>query len=102
MRRRAGGAGAGAGAGAGSDSGVGDISGGRSRRARWVRRSLVALVVALVVPVLGAEGALRLNYTGDLADGTYTRSKDAIWLGHAWVDGRKTDADLTALANLLY
>ncbi|MCX4813579.1 hypothetical protein OG601_23565 [Streptomyces sp. NBC_01239] len=74
---------------------------GRGGRARWVRRSLVALVVALVVPVLGAEGALRLNYTGDLADGTYTRSKDAIWLGHAWVDGRKTDADLTALAGRL-
>ncbi|WP_407078098.1 hypothetical protein [Streptomyces sp. NPDC001642] len=74
---------------------------GRGGRARWIRRSLVALVVALVVPILGAEGALRLNYTGDLADGTYTRSKDAIWLGHAWVDGRKTDADLTALAGRL-
>lgn len=74
---------------------------GRSGWARWVRRGAVALVVVLVVPLLGAEGALRLNYTGDLSDGTYTRSKDAIWLGHAWVDGRKTDADVTALAGRL-
>ncbi|MFJ3893593.1 hypothetical protein [Streptomyces sp. NPDC090083] len=76
-------------------------TGGRGGWVRWVRRGAVALVVVLVVPLLGAEGALRLNYTGDLSDGTYTRSKDAIWLGHAWVDGRKTDADVTALAGRL-
>jgi hypothetical protein len=58
-------------------------------------------VLALVLPVLAAQTALRVNYTGDPADGTHTRGKDAIWLGHAWVDGRKKDADVTALARRL-
>jgi len=58
----------------------------------------LGLVLLLVVPVLAAGTALRLNYTGELREGTKTRGKDAIWLGHAWVDGRKKDADLTAFA----
>ncbi|MEU2875164.1 hypothetical protein [Streptomyces sp. NPDC007070] len=79
---------------------------GRARKrwvrwVRWVRRGAVALVLLLLVPLLGAEAALRVNYSGDPADGTYTRGQDAIWLGHAWVDGRKTDADVTALAERL-
>jgi hypothetical protein len=60
--------------------------------------------MVLLVPVLGvlaALTALRLNYTGDPADGTHTRDRDALWLGHAWVDGRKKDADVTALAGRL-
>ncbi|WP_442811568.1 hypothetical protein [Streptomyces sp. NBC_01288] len=76
-------------------------TGGRGGKSKWVRRSLVAIVVALLVPALGAEIALRLNYTGEVSDGTYTRGQDAIWLGHAWVDGRKTDADIAALAGRL-
>ncbi|MFH9547465.1 hypothetical protein [Streptomyces sp. NPDC017435] len=71
---------------------------GKRRRRRLVRRCALALVLLLLAPVLAAETALRLNYLGDPADGTYTRGKDAIWLGHAWVDGRKTDADVKALA----
>ncbi|WP_234341241.1 glycosyl hydrolase family 18 protein [Streptomyces sp. NRRL S-646] len=69
-------------------------------RRRW-RRLTLALVLALLVPLLAAESALRLNYTGDPKEGTYTRNRDAIWLGHAWVDGRKTEADVNALAHRL-
>jgi hypothetical protein len=81
--------------------GEAEAGGRRGRRGRRLRR--VALVVALVLlgPVLVAEAALRVNYMGDPADGTRTRGKDAIWLGHAWVDGRKTDADVKALAGRL-
>lgn len=42
-----------------------------------------------------------MNYTGDPAPGTRTRDRDALWLGHAWVDGRKTDKDVTSLAHRL-
>jgi hypothetical protein len=42
-----------------------------------------------------------VNYIGDPADSARTRGKDAIWLGHAWVDGRKKDADVSALADRL-
>jgi hypothetical protein len=66
-----------------------------------VRRITVTLVCVLLLPVLATQIALRVNYAGDPADGTHTRNKDAIWLGHAWVDGRKTDADVTALASRL-
>ncbi|MFF1406910.1 hypothetical protein [Streptomyces sp. NPDC058294] len=69
----------------------------RSWRRRTVRGVCAALVL-LVLPVLTAETALRLNYTGDPAPGTRTRHHDALWLGHAWVDGRKSGKDVTALA----
>ncbi|MFE1995875.1 glycoside hydrolase family 18 protein [Streptomyces parvulus] len=68
------------------------------RQKRWLRRLALAVPLVLLVPLLTALTALRVNYTGDPADGTYTRNRDAIWLGHAWVDGRKDDADLAAFA----
>ncbi|MGC0375115.1 hypothetical protein [Streptomyces sp. SAI-229] len=76
---------------------------GKRRRpwVRRVRRGALVVVLLLVVPLLAVETALRVNYMGDPADGTYTRDRDAMWLGHAWVDGRKKDADVTALARRL-
>ncbi|MET7319923.1 glycosyl hydrolase family 18 protein [Streptomyces sp. NPDC005549] len=75
--------------------------GPRKKRLRRTRRITLAVLLVLLLPLLTAETALRVNYMGDPADGTYTRNRDAIWLGHAWVDGRKKDADLTALARSL-
>ncbi|MGW3315321.1 hypothetical protein [Streptomyces fungicidicus] len=75
-----------------------------TRRGPWVRplrRTALVLALLLLVPLLAAGTALRVNYMGDPADGTYTRDRDAMWLGHAWVDGRKKDADVTALARRL-
>ncbi|MEU0056372.1 hypothetical protein [Streptomyces sp. NPDC006334] len=68
------------------------------RRRRLLRRLALAVPLILLLPLLTALTALRVNYMGDPADGTFTRGKDALWLGHAWVDGRKKDADVTALA----
>ncbi|MGW4891733.1 hypothetical protein ACWEQL_05640 [Kitasatospora sp. NPDC004240] len=70
---------------------------------RW-RRALVVTALLLAVPVatLGSAAlALRLQYVGDPSPEARTRGKDAVWLGHAWVDGRKGDADIAALARLL-
>ncbi|MEU2913645.1 glycosyl hydrolase family 18 protein [Streptomyces massasporeus] len=72
-----------------------------TRRRRWIRRTAIALPLLLLLPLLAVLTALRINYTGDPADGTHTRNRDALWLGHAWVDGRKKDADVTALARRL-
>ncbi|MFI0504961.1 glycoside hydrolase family 18 protein [Streptomyces albogriseolus] len=77
---------------------------GKKRRRPWVRRvgrAALVLALVLIVPLLAVETTLRVNYMGDPADGTYTRGRDAMWLGHAWVDGRKKDADVTALARRL-
>ncbi|MFJ5729455.1 glycoside hydrolase family 18 protein [Streptomyces paradoxus] len=71
------------------------------RRRRWIRRTALAVVLLVLVPLLSVLTALRVNYMGDPADGTQTRDRDALWLGHAWVDGRKKDADVTALARRL-
>ncbi|MEV0980723.1 hypothetical protein [Streptomyces sp. NPDC049915] len=75
----------------------------RPARRRWrlARRSALVVVLVLLLPVLAIQIALRVNYTGDPADGTRTRGRDALWLGHAWVDGRMKDADVTALARRL-
>ncbi|WP_307852240.1 glycoside hydrolase family 18 protein [Streptomyces sp. b94] len=70
----------------------------RERRLRRLRRITLGVLLVLLVPLLTAGAALRVNYMGDPADGTYTRNRDAMWLGHAWVDGRKDDADLAAFA----
>ncbi|MDX6238415.1 MAG: hypothetical protein QOG10_3230 [Kribbellaceae bacterium] len=80
-------------------------SGGRIWRgwSRWRRAGVVAalaLVLALL-PVGAAALSLRLQYAGDPSADARTRGRDAVWLGHAWVDGRKTDADLATLATQL-
>ncbi|WP_233712140.1 SbtR family transcriptional regulator [Kribbella turkmenica] len=79
----------------------------RQRWQNWSRRRrvLIGLALAFVVLVplpLGAyAGSLQVRYAGDPAAEAQTRNNDALWLGHAWVDGRKTEADVTALARQL-
>ncbi|WP_232246734.1 glycoside hydrolase family 18 protein [Kitasatospora mediocidica] len=70
----------------------------RRRRTVWVALGLAAL---LVVPVGSAALALRVEAVGDPSASARSRGRDAVWLGHAWVDGRKGPADLTALAQLV-
>ncbi|MGW7685500.1 hypothetical protein ACWGID_32460 [Kribbella sp. NPDC054772] len=67
------------------------------------RLTIAALVVVLllVAPVTAYAISLRLQYAGDPSATARTRNQDALWLGHAWVDGRKTQADVTALAKQL-
>ncbi|MFE0509456.1 hypothetical protein [Streptomyces sp. NPDC058964] len=90
------------GAGKASEDVPAAAPGGRRRtRLKWARRVVLGLVLVVLLPLLAAGTALRVNYAGDPADGTYTRNRDAIWLGHAWVDGRKDDADVEALARRL-
>ncbi|GDY76799.1 hypothetical protein SAV31267_062840 [Streptomyces avermitilis] len=73
----------------------------RHPRLRLPKRIALALALVLLLPLLAAGVALRVNYAGDPAAGTQTRNRDALWMGHAWVDGRKRDADVKALAKRL-
>ncbi|CAL9296997.1 hypothetical protein SUDANB180_04902 [Streptomyces sp. enrichment culture] len=73
----------------------------RPRKRRVLRRLVGALLALLLIPLLTAEAALWVNYTGDPASGTRTRGRDALWLGHAWVDGRKGERDVRDLARRL-
>lgn len=66
-----------------------------------IRRGLrlVALALAVVVALVGLLAvALRLQFTGAPAAWAKSTGNDALWLGHAWVDGRRTEHDVELLA----
>ncbi|GAA4187685.1 hypothetical protein [Microbispora amethystogenes] len=68
---------------------------------RTVRRVLRWTALAAAVPLalgLAAAAALRVQFAGTPAAWTRTTGHDALWMGHAWVDGRRTEADVRALA----
>ncbi|MER5866554.1 hypothetical protein [Kitasatospora sp. NPDC002040] len=72
-------------------------------RPKWQKVLLPAVLglVLLLVPVASAAAALRLQYAGEPSTEARTRGRDALWLGHAWVDGRKGEADVEGLTRLL-
>ncbi|MEU3499550.1 glycosyl hydrolase family 18 protein [Streptomyces hundungensis] len=70
----------------------------QGRGGRWTRRSLTAGTLTLALLIAGTGAALRAQYAGVPGEDTRTRGRDAYWLGHAWVDGRKTEKDLDAFA----
>jgi hypothetical protein len=71
-----------------------------ARRRRWRRSALVTGAVALVPLLLLATAVAWLTAAGSGTASPAARStgSDAIWLGHAWVDGRHTQSDMDALA----
>ncbi|MEU4211157.1 glycosyl hydrolase family 18 protein [Streptomyces sp. NPDC026206] len=69
----------------------------RLPRRRLVTRIALALLLLVLAPVVAAGSALRASYAGAPADEAVTRGRDAVWLGHAWVDGRRGPADLARL-----
>jgi hypothetical protein len=65
-----------------------------------VRRALTGLgvLVLLLVVTLGTGfGALLAEDSGTISPPARSTGDDALWLGHAWVDGRHGQADLDAL-----
>lgn len=71
---------------------------------RWLLRCAGAVLLVLLVllgAVLGISGGLTVDAMGTPDQRAHSRGADAVWLGHAWVDGRKTDADVTALVRRL-
>ncbi|WNE96465.1 hypothetical protein PS467_14530 [Streptomyces luomodiensis] len=66
----------------------------RPKRPQRIAAGTTALLAA---PLLTAGVSLRLRYAGAPAPGTRTRGRDAVWLGHAWVDGRNGEIQLAEL-----
>ncbi|MCF2531406.1 hypothetical protein [Yinghuangia soli] len=74
----------------------------RIRRILRVAFAVVAsFAVAVLIVVIGVLTTLRLQYTGSPGEADRSRGRDALWLGHAWLDGRKGPADLAALGDRL-
>ena len=73
----------------------------RSRRSRVVRRiviALLAVVGALSLVLVTAGVALALANEGTPSVAARGTGHDALWLGHAWVDGRKGQSDVDDIA----
>ncbi|MFJ9472619.1 glycoside hydrolase family 18 protein [Streptomyces caniferus] len=69
-------------------------------RQRWRRAGKWTAwggALLIVLPVALAGTALRAQYAGAASPQTTTRGRDALWLGHAWVDGRRDASDVAAL-----
>ncbi|MEZ0067404.1 hypothetical protein ABIA32_003417 [Streptacidiphilus sp. MAP12-20] len=62
---------------------------------RWAGRRMAVPALAVGVALLPFGGLWAAN-AGTPAN-VRTQGRDAVWLGHAWVDGRKTEADAVAL-----
>ncbi|MBO3751279.1 hypothetical protein J5X84_34840 [Streptosporangiaceae bacterium NEAU-GS5] len=69
----------------------------RRRILTWVAAVLAVLLLLATAAVV----ALRLQFTGTPAPWARTSGHDALWMGHMWVDGRKGEADVQALAGRL-
>jgi hypothetical protein len=60
--------------------------------------TLLVGLVACLVSVAGAGLFLAGQYRGTPAPAARSLGRDAVWLGHGWVDGRRGDRDLAGLA----
>lgn len=65
---------------------------------RRVARVLLALAGCLVLLVAAGWVALAREYAGAPSPAARSTGNDAEWLGHAWVDGRKSQSDVDILA----
>jgi hypothetical protein len=67
---------------------------------RWIRRSatiLLALIGIAALLVATSWVALWAEYSHTPSPSARGTSHDAEWLGHAWVDGRKSQSDVDTL-----
>lgn len=55
-------------------------------------------VASLALLVVIAWAGLSYEYSGEISPHARGTGHDAEWLGHAWLDGRRTQADVDALA----
>ncbi|RBQ14794.1 hypothetical protein DP939_39170 [Spongiactinospora rosea] len=66
--------------------------------ARRASRLLAWPLTVLLILVATFAAALLTQYSRPAAGWAATTGHDAMWLGHAWVDGRRTERDVKALA----
>ncbi|MQA95876.1 MAG: hypothetical protein GEV11_14945 [Streptosporangiales bacterium] len=65
---------------------------------KWVLQRVGAAVAAVVLLVVAAGVAVRAQYSGTPAAWARSTGHDALWMGHAWVDGSNKQPQLDALA----
>lgn len=68
------------------------------RLGRVIWGKLIALLAVVCVLVGGRWIAFSTQGLGNASPGARSTGHDALWLGHAWVAGHETDADVAHLA----
>jgi hypothetical protein len=68
---------------------------------RWLVAPLLVLVGLALLAGQATVLYLGLGAAGTPSPAARSTGHDALWLGHAWVDGRRTQADVDALADRL-
>ncbi len=71
------------------------------RLIRLAVRTLAAVALTLLLVAAGAEITLVVAGSADPSPQARGTGHDGLWIGHAWVDGRRTQADVDALATRL-
>jgi len=66
--------------------------------ARWIALRAAAALAALLVVILIAGFLIGHQASGPTAAWARSTGQDALWMGHAWVDGGHSQADLGRLA----
>jgi hypothetical protein len=69
---------------------------------RFACGKLLALLTVLSILVAGRWIAFSVQDFGAVNPGARSTGHDALWLGHAWVDGHRTEADVARLAARLH
>ncbi|GAA4933416.1 glycoside hydrolase family 18 protein [Streptomonospora halophila] len=64
---------------------------------KWFLQRVLAAIAAVVVVALGAALLVRVQYTGEPASWAVSDGSNALWMGHAWVDGRYGHTELSRL-----
>ncbi|MDA8372181.1 MAG: glycosyl hydrolase family 18 protein [Nocardiopsaceae bacterium] len=65
---------------------------------KWLLKRVFAGLAALLVVAAAGAVLLRLQYTGDPRPWAVSNGTNALWMGHAWVDGRNGADELAELA----
>ncbi|MFC3519713.1 glycoside hydrolase family 18 protein [Streptomonospora nanhaiensis] len=65
---------------------------------KWFLQRVLAAVAAVAVVAAGGAVVLRMQYSGEPEEWAVSDGTNALWMGHAWVDGRKGADELAELA----
>src|SRR5215472_15644897 len=74
---------------------------GRRRRPRRLGWTVMATFGSLVLVIATSWTVLTFEGSGTPSPAAHGSGHDAEWLGHAWVDGRRSPADVNALVTAL-
>ncbi|PRY02679.1 glycoside hydrolase family 18 protein [Allonocardiopsis opalescens] len=65
---------------------------------KWLLQRVLAAIAAVLVVAVAGGVLIQMQFTGEPTEWARSNGGNALWMGHAWVDGRNGQAELDALA----